>query len=278
MKKKMLATGSRGFSLVELMIAVLIFGVVLAGSYAMYYAQQRTYLLQDQLVEMQQNVRSFLFYIEKDLRMAGYDPLKAGIKGFLIANPTEVVVSADIGTPRTAPVNCTGAGCDNMPDGSIITAPCTGCVVETVRYALNSTPTPQANGQVAIATITSVVKTFNGTTGTDAANPPQVVVEYVQALEFLYNLSDGTSVTAVPTAAGRDTIRSVTVSVLMRMRNPTRGYQTPTSCAKGGCFYPASNADKAGAKVWGPFSDSYRRRLVVTNIQCRNMALQAVTD
>lgn len=275
MKRTWMSTGARGFSLIELMIVVGIFAGVSGAGYAIYSVQQRTYLMQEQLVDLQQSVRTFLFYVEKDLRMAGYDPRRAGINGFRTAGSTEVVFAADIGRPRTAAEDCDGAGCDSMPDGAIISSTCTDCVVETIRYALNPTPAPQSNGQVDATKVTTVQKTFNGTTTTGS----QAVIENVQALEFLYNLNDGTAVTDVP-ADDLLNIRSVTVSMLVRTRNPIRGYRNQNK------FYcPASNPEirdsdgtlrcsDATGKRWGPFNDTYRRRLVVTNIQCRNMALQ----
>ncbi len=279
MRSRMTAAGAGGFTLIEMMIAVAVAAGISAATFSVYRVQQRSYLMQEQIVDLQQNVRAFLFFIEKDLRMAGYDPRKTSCAGFLIANPYEVVFTADLGRPKGssgAGVDCKLTGCDNMPDGEIIGSPCTNCVVETIRYALKSTTAAPVSasgtntGQVTVAgKTTSVHKTFNGTTGTDPNNPAQDVVENVEALEFLYNLSNGTAVTV---AAGTDLarIRSVTVSVLMRTRNQIAGYGQPDRYQ-----YPASNAaHSTTGKRWGPYTDPYMRRVVITNIQCRNMALQ----
>ncbi|MBN2108075.1 MAG: prepilin-type N-terminal cleavage/methylation domain-containing protein [Deltaproteobacteria bacterium] len=265
MKIKPIARGARGFTLVELMIVVAIFGGVSASAYAMYSVQQRSYFLQEQLVEMQQNVRAFEFFFEKDLRMAGYDVFKEGNAGFLTAKPFEIAFTADLGRPRVSPVDCTGAGCDTMPDGQIISSPCTDCVVETIRYALKDDPavytaTGSPVGQVKdTKKTTSVQKTFNGTTSTGAQN----VVDSVQAIEFLYNMSDGTATTD-PVADGKSLadIRSVTVSLLMRTRSQLMGIRDELP------YFSASGTQ------WGPFFDPYKRKLVITNIQCRNLSLQ----
>jgi prepilin-type N-terminal cleavage/methylation domain-containing protein len=268
MRSRMIAAGACGFTLIEMMIVVAIFAGVSGAAYSIYGVQQRSYIRQEQIVEMQQSVRAFLFFIEKDIRTAGYDPRKTSGAGFITAKPTEVVFTADLGRPRSPAMDCAGEGCDSMPDGEIIGAPCTdGCVAETLRYALKATPVPQANGQVAIGLKTSVQKTFNGTTSANA----QDVVDGVEALEFLYNLNDGTAEIDV-LAAGKNLadIRSITVSLLVRSRNHLMGYVQPDPYQ-----YPASNAAHSSTgRRWGPFTDSFLRRVVITNIQCRNMAFQ----
>ncbi len=101
MKIKPIAMGARGFTLIELMIVMGIFAGVSGAAYAMYSVQQRSYFMQEQLVEMQQNIRAFEFFMEKDVRMAGYDVYKEGRAGFLTAKPFEIVFTADMGRPRT---------------------------------------------------------------------------------------------------------------------------------------------------------------------------------
>ena len=229
---------------------------------------------------MQQNVRAFLFFIEKDLRQAGYDPKKISHAGFLIAKPFEVAFTADLGRPRSPAVDCVGEGCDHMPDGFLISSPCTGtCVVETIRYSLSDEP--QSNGQLASGT-TSVVKTFNGSTSDKA----QAVVEGIEALEFLYNMNNGTAVTDVlDKGQSLADIRSVTVSLLIRTRNHLAGYGQPIDPidqARGerrSFQYPASNAAHTTTGTrWGPYSDGYMRRVVITYINCPNMALQPTEE
>jgi type IV pilus assembly protein PilW len=68
-----------GFTLVELMISMAIAGIVMAAIYSSYYSQQKAYVTQEQVAQMQQNLRAALYHLERDIRMAGYDPTgKAG--------------------------------------------------------------------------------------------------------------------------------------------------------------------------------------------------------
>jgi len=72
----------QGFSLVELLVAMAITMVVMAGVYQVYVTQQDSYLLQEQVAEMQQNVRIAKYVLMRDIRMVGYNPtgkLNAGV-------------------------------------------------------------------------------------------------------------------------------------------------------------------------------------------------------
>ena len=273
MSRKILVAGACGFSLIELMIVIGISAWVSVAAYAVYNAQQISYQRQTQIVEMQQNARAFLYFIEKDLRMAGYDPKQTSTPNFISAQPTAVAFSADLGRPRGDAACGDKEICDSMSDGKIISTAttCAGCVAETIRYGLKSTAwsTGATNyGQMPIGSTTSVTKSFNHSDTTDA----QDVIDSVEAIEFLYNLNDGTAVTVVG-ATDFVRIRSVTISLLMRTRSIVRGQQN-----RDVYYYPSSNAGQSSSgKKWGPFNDSYVRRLVVTNILCRNMALRAPT-
>ena len=272
MSRKTHAAGARGFTLIELMVVVAVSAGVSTAAYAVYNAQQISFQRQAQIVEMQQNIRAFLYFIEKDLRMAGFDPKTSGAAGFVTARPAEIVFTADLGRPRGDSACGDSVSCDSMPDGKIISSACDNCIAETIRYSLRDTPaysTATANyGEVPIGSTTSVTKTFNGSTSTGA----QDVIDGVEAIEFLYNMSDGTAATTI-TGPDLKNIRSVTVSMLIRTRNIVMGHRENSSY-----YFPASNVTQAASgNKWGPFNDGYMRRLVTTNILCRNMGLQPPT-
>jgi type IV pilus assembly protein PilW len=66
-------SNKNGVSLIELLVALVICGVVVAGSYRFFITQTRAYSANDQVIEAQQNVRSAMEILLRDLRMAGYD-------------------------------------------------------------------------------------------------------------------------------------------------------------------------------------------------------------
>ena len=69
-----------GFTLVELMIAVAIFGIVIAQAFAVFGAQHVTYTATERSIEVQQDSRLIADAILGDLRMAGYMvPREAGV-------------------------------------------------------------------------------------------------------------------------------------------------------------------------------------------------------
>jgi prepilin-type N-terminal cleavage/methylation domain-containing protein len=60
-----------GFTIIELMIALVISAVVTAAVYAIFITQQKTYAIQSGVTDMQQNARAALMLMVRDLRMAG---------------------------------------------------------------------------------------------------------------------------------------------------------------------------------------------------------------
>lgn len=61
-----------GFSLVEIMIALLIGLFLLGGILQMFSASQQTYRMQSNLARLQENGRFALDFLSRDIRMAGY--------------------------------------------------------------------------------------------------------------------------------------------------------------------------------------------------------------
>jgi len=71
--KNPIRLSTRGVSLIELLVGLVIAGMVLGGIYRLFIAQGKVYTVQDQVVEVQQNIRTAMEALLKDIRMAGYD-------------------------------------------------------------------------------------------------------------------------------------------------------------------------------------------------------------
>jgi prepilin-type N-terminal cleavage/methylation domain-containing protein len=62
----------KGFSLIEVLIALVIGLIVIAGVYRAFTAQQKNFVIQEQVSEVQQSVRTVMDLIARDIRMAGF--------------------------------------------------------------------------------------------------------------------------------------------------------------------------------------------------------------
>ena len=62
----------RGVTLIELLIVLAICGILIGGTYRVFIGQTKAYTVQDQVAEVQQNVRGAMEIIVKDLLMAGF--------------------------------------------------------------------------------------------------------------------------------------------------------------------------------------------------------------
>ena len=64
--------GQGGFTLIELMLAVTMLSIVMYLTLDSLTRQQKTSIVTDQIVEVQNNVRAISSLIEREIRMAGF--------------------------------------------------------------------------------------------------------------------------------------------------------------------------------------------------------------
>ena len=62
----------KGVTLIELLVGLVISAIIIAGIYRIFITQTRAYTVQDQVVDVQQNIRSAMELMLRDIRMAGY--------------------------------------------------------------------------------------------------------------------------------------------------------------------------------------------------------------
>ncbi|MBN1662469.1 MAG: prepilin-type N-terminal cleavage/methylation domain-containing protein [Deltaproteobacteria bacterium] len=191
-------TVDAGFTLVELMIAMVVGFIVLGAVYSVFTYQNKQLSYQQQMSETQQNARMAMEMMTNEIRMAGYNPMKFDASGsgsalpvcqgatpvpddeqdecigILVASPHLIKFNLDITDPY-----------DGSTDGSN----------ETITYGLY---TSTAGGESVQCL---------GRKSSAAANYQPVVCP-VESLNFTYHpLSGGNSEDEV------DKIKSVTVSV-----------------------------------------------------------------
>jgi prepilin-type N-terminal cleavage/methylation domain-containing protein len=62
----------KGLTLIELLVALTITGLLVGGLYRTLTGQQKTYVIQEEVVDMQQNVRAAINRLMTEIRMAGF--------------------------------------------------------------------------------------------------------------------------------------------------------------------------------------------------------------
>jgi len=122
-------TSQKGFSLIELMVAMAIASVLMAGIYTFYHHQLKTHITQQEMVDMQQDARAAMYMMTREIRMAGYDPQNAGAT-IRTANVAQMAFDSDIFGPSSG-LSGVPTDPDEDPDGSIDTN-------ERFYYALDS--------------------------------------------------------------------------------------------------------------------------------------------
>ena len=85
-----------GYTMVELMMAVLVSGLLMGAIYASFKSQNDSYVQQDEISAMQQNLRIAGDMLTREIRLAGYDQL-GGVGGatVLTAAPTIIKFASD---------------------------------------------------------------------------------------------------------------------------------------------------------------------------------------
>jgi len=282
-----------GFTLVELLIAVLLSSLVMYGVFAAFQSQNRTYVTQDLTVEMQQNLRAAVDMISRDIRMAGFDPSKKAGATFYSA------ATSLMGGPGTTAITIEFS--NDFDSNEALGGP-----GETLAYGFLTAGTDADNDGFADAGAANLSRNANG------ANAP--VAENIQAIAFAYaydsivdlpvdmNILDGINpggggniIWAIPGAGGNwlnldvnndglittadapavtngtiaavDTgtavdftrIRAVKFWLLARAANPDPNFVD-------------SNTYVIGQRIFTP-NDNFRRRLIETTVRCRNMGL-----
>jgi len=277
--KKQSGNLQQGFTLVELLVAMAMAAIVMAALYSSFKSQQDSYVSQEVVAEMQQNLRAALYMMARDIRIAGYDPSELADAGIVSAGPNSINFTFDIND-----------GIDNDADGTvdeidepIISDGDVADANENITYSLDTT---DANNPKLVR---------------DAGGGDQPVSDYIDEVGFAYafdndgddqvdasagghiiwaidsdgdgnldlnldtnddgviDTNDSTAGVALAPQVDISRIRAVKIWLLARTGKVDRGFTNST-------IYVVSNQQLQ-------YNDNFRRRLLTTAISCRNMTL-----
>lgn len=143
----------KGITLLELLVVLIISGIVIGGIYRLFIAQTRAYTVQDQVVEVQQNVRSAMDILLRDMRMAGFDD----------DNPSSTITIAN---PVAYPLS------DNS-------------ITISYEYFDRNLAQYQRHNVTYNLNASNLIRQL---TVNDVAQPPETVLENVNSLNFAYGI------------------------------------------------------------------------------------------
>jgi prepilin-type N-terminal cleavage/methylation domain-containing protein len=200
----------QGFTLVELLVVLAIVSVIMTAIYSVFIHSNRVYLSQEEVVAAQQEARSALDILGREIRMAGFiaaynkpgggDRITSPAYGAGSADSAIEIAAVDNTLSRTTTLafksNLDGADTDF--DGNDDT--------EAVRYVYYHSDHPNASRR---NTLTREVRLWNGG-WTNISGGEQLFLENIQNLTFTYQMADGT--TSVNPASLED-IRGVVISL-----------------------------------------------------------------
>jgi prepilin-type N-terminal cleavage/methylation domain-containing protein len=253
---------SAGFTLIEILIAMTISGMVMTGIYQAYVQQMRVNNTQNQVVDMQQSVRVAMYFMEREIRLAGLDPSGLADSGIDVASANAITISMDI----------TGGeadGIDNDGDGNVDDAEeWYDRIPEQTTYALSNDANPQDGMNDALFGVNN--------------NPchllrnGQRLASNIDALNFVYLGVDDTDPTCVencllvnPTSPQeRRNIRAVQITIVARAGETIPGLSMPYTDVN--TYY---NQPVAGNIILPAQNDGFRRIRLISEVRSRNIGL-----
>lgn len=88
----------RGMTLIEIMIAMVIGLALMAGLAQVFVSGRSSYNLQERMGDLQENGRFSLFFLQRDIRLAGYPKNDASVTAFITTGTAGTVTANGTGT------------------------------------------------------------------------------------------------------------------------------------------------------------------------------------
>ena len=94
--KTFFRSSNQGFTMVELLIVMVVGLLALSAIYSTFLNQHKSYVVQEETAAMHQNIRAAMFYMQREIRMAGCDPVGTANARIIAANATSVNFTEDV--------------------------------------------------------------------------------------------------------------------------------------------------------------------------------------
>ncbi|UCG13135.1 MAG: PilW family protein [Deltaproteobacteria bacterium] len=267
---------TRGFTLVEILVTLAIAALVTAAIYNLFIKQNRTYIVQDEVAEMQQNLRAAIDIMVNELRMAGLDPSGNAESAIVSVGGNSVNFTADLTGGESDGIDNDGDGYTDEPDETF-------------------------DGVLSIPGDDITYSLVGGNLRRDDGTGAQILVENIEALSFAYaydndndglldtaggnviwavdkdndndldhnldtdtdgdiDVDDNPAGTALPADVMLDRIMAVRIWLLARTGMEDTEFTDPDTYLV------------AGQAPYAP-NDGYRRRLLTATVKFRNLGL-----
>jgi Tfp pilus assembly protein PilV len=260
----------KGVSLLEVLIALFLTGVVLTSIFKVYVTQHKNWTIQNDITDMQQNARAAIDELTRQIRMAGHE-LPLGLDGIEAydTNPDTIIITyaegdCDVPTEQDMPLATSELKCDGHdvscfydgqwvyifhPDsggGEFFLISQVQVGSDQIEHSTMALSMCYPKGAIVIAM--QRIKYFIDNSDTLHPNlmielpghSPQVYAENIEDLQFRYTMKNGT-VTAAPAIAAD--IREVSIELTGRTDNPDLDFT----------------------------QDPYRRRVYASKVNVRNL-------
>ncbi len=242
---------NKGFTLIELLFAIAIAGIVLAAVYGTFMVQNKSFKRQEQIVQLQDNLRSAMTFMTREIRMARSNPTSNndGSIGILEADAGTFHFTMDISGGETDDNDNDGDGLIDEADEAAFSDGDVDDANEDITYTLYDPLFDDPVHDTAISRI-------SGATGTN-----QALAENIDALNFVYLNGDGNPMVTPVSIPQLQDISAVQVTIVAKMDREDPSFTDKT-------IYRNQQNTVILDKAANP--DHFRRRMVSSTIKLRN--------
>jgi len=250
-----------GFTLVEVLVAMVIAMVLMAGSYIFFNTQQKQTIIQTNVSDAQQTLRAAMDFVTREFRMIGYDPNDSGNFGI-----TDISDENGMSAISYSWDSINGDGVVDANERyrfSLANAAPADGILDLTRDVGGSGSQLMAQSVIALGLAYAVDTDGDGTLNQDAGGNTAWFVDAGNDLDWdrlTVNQAAGTNTlvdTGIP--VNLDDIRSIRIWMLAESLAPDPNYTDSTTYV-------------VGPKIVQP-NNNFRHRMLVRTVLCRNLGL-----